>query len=406
MVATLLPRGVSEVRNAPQVGDVSITAGMLKAIGATVSLDSDSINVNSDAIQESRVPLSYSGLNRIPILLIGPLLHRIGEAFIPRVGGDRLGVRPVNWHVDALQQLGAEINVVDDGIEAKATRLHGARIQLPFPSVGVTENVLLTSVLAEGRTVIDNAAIEPEVVELALFLQRMGARIELRPDRRFVIEGVDHLNPARQRLGGDRIEAFSYLAAGLATGGNVRVYGCHQSGLVTAITILERMGAEFEITDEYISAQATTLKGAALQTRPHPGFMTDWHPPVAVVLTQADGLSVIHETVFEDRFAYVEALRAMGAEIETFDQCLGGDPCRFHEEHFLHSAVIRGRTRLASASIDIPDVRGGFAYLIAAAAAEGRSTLAGVNNLERGYDRPLAKFSDLGLRIGVSTSEN
>src|SRR5438874_4613417 len=249
--------------------------------------------------------------------MTGPLLHRIGEAFVPFVGGDRIGTRPVDYHVDALRQLGVEVELTEEGLEAKASQLHGAQIRLPFPSVGATETVLLTAAMADGRTTLENAAVEPEVVELALFLQRMGARIELQPDRTFVIEGVPHLTGASQRIGGDRIEAFSYLVAGLATGGRVRVVGCSQDRLVTAISTLQRMGAEFDIDDEGIAAEVGPggLRPAVVQTDTHPGFMTDWQPGLAVLCTQARGLSVVHETVFEDRLGYVEALRAMHAEV-------------------------------------------------------------------------------------------
>ncbi len=399
MVAALLADEPSTILNAPKVGDVDITSGMLQALGAGVAIEDDAITVDPTSFTESRVPVSYSGLNRIPILLVGPLLHRVNEAFIPMVGGDRIGSRPVNLHVDALRALGAEVEVTPDGLEAKALALHGARLRLPFPSVGATENILLTAALADGRTILENAAIEPEVVELALFLQRMGARIELRPDRQFVIEGVEKLSGATHRLGGDRIEAFSYLVAGLATEGRIRVFGCQQGRMVTAITMLARMGARFEITDESIAAEGGRLKGAALQTNPHPGFMTDWHPPLVVLFTQAEGMSVMHETVFEDRLGYVEALRVIGAEIEVFDQCLAGEVCRFHETHYLHSAVVKGGSKLRGAEIEASDVRGGFAYLIAAAAAEGESVLTGVHHLERGYDRTFERFSELGLGL-------
>ena len=403
MVASLLSPEPGVVANAPHLGDVEITADMLRSIGAAVDVDNqrDTITVDPAELSESRIPISYSGLNRVPILMAGPLLHRIGEAFVPLVGGDRIGTRPVDYHVSALRQLGAEVEITEDGLEAKALRLHGAHIRLPFPSVGATETVLLTAATAEGRTTLENAAVEPEVVELALFLQRMGARIELQPDRCFVIEGVPHLAGARQRLGGDRIEAFSYLVAGLATGGRVRIMGCSQDRLVTAISTLQRMGAEFAIDDEGIAAEVGSggLRPAAVQTDTHPGFMTDWQPGLVVLYTQCGGLSVLHETVFEDRLGYVEALRAMNAEMELFDQCLVGQACRFAEEGFLHSAVVRGVSELQGAEIEMPDIRAAFAYLIAAATAKGPSILHGVHHLERGYDHALEKFSSLGLRI-------
>jgi len=401
MVASLLGESESVLTNAPLIGEVDITGDMLRTLGARVDIEGDRVVIDPALADGSVVPAFRFDANRIPVLLLGPLLHRHGEAYVPMVGGDQIGARPVDFHITALETMGAEVHLGADVIEAKARRLHGARIRLPYPSVMATETVLLAAVVAEGRTVLENAAIEPEVVELAMFLQRMGARIELRTDRRFVVEGVDRLNGARGRISGDRIEAVSYLISGLATRGKVRIVGAEQSGLVTAVTTLNRMGARFEITDEWIVAEVGPdgLIAAAVQTDTHPGFMTDWQQPLVVLFTQAQGLSVLHETVFEDRFGYVRALRKMGAEIELFDQCLGGPVCRFHESDDLHSAVVRGPTRLSGARVEMPDIRGGFSYVLAAAVADGPTTLEGVHHLERGYERPREKFAQIGLSI-------
>ena len=399
MVAALLAEEPSTLTNAPELREVDITAGMLRSVGAAVSIEGDKVEVDPGKAGDSRVPVSYSGLNRMSVLLVGPLLHRIGEAFVPFVGGDRIGPRPLDFHVEALRKFGAEVAITDHGLEAKAVKLQGTRIRLPWPSVGATETVLLTAALAEGRTVLENAAIEPEVVELALFLQRMGARIELQPDRRFLVEGVPHLTGADQRLGGDRIEAFSYLVAGLATGGTVRITGCAQDRLVTAISTLQRMGVNFRITDDTITAWADHLRPCAMRTSPHPGFMTDWQPPMVVLCTRAHGMSVVHETIFEDRLGYIEALQRMRAEIELFEQCLVGETCRFQETGALHSALVRGGSPLQGAEVEMPDIRAAFAYLIAAAAAGSPSVLHGVHHLERGYDHVFEKFSELGLGI-------
>jgi UDP-N-acetylglucosamine 1-carboxyvinyltransferase len=400
MVAAILGTEPSTVTNAPQVGDVGITADILTSLGVGVEIDGHRITIDPVESPGSDVPLEFSGLNRIPILLLGPLLARNHEAFVPLVGGDRIGQRPVDFHIEALEKMGARISISPDGIEAEADHLRGAQITLPYPSVGATESVLLTAVLAEGRTVLRNAALEPEVTELALFLQRMGARIGFKPDRRIIIEGVGHLRGANARLQGDRLEAFSYLVAGLMTGGQVRVGGCAQDRLVTAIDTLQKMGARFEITDEYISAYAEQgLRPVAVQTDTHPGFMTDWQPPLIVLMTQAEGMSVIHETVYEDRLGYVRELTTMGAEIELFDTCLGGPACRFHDTNALHSAVVRGVSKLRGAEVTIPDVRAGFSSVIAAAVADGPSTLHGIHHLERGYNRPFETLESLGLKL-------
>jgi UDP-N-acetylglucosamine 1-carboxyvinyltransferase len=400
MVAAILSDEPSTIANVPEVGDVEITADILRAVGAEVEREGDTLTVVPPRETGSSVPLSFSGLNRIPVLLLGPLLHRTGEAFVPRVGGDRIGGRPVDFHVELLRRLGAEVEVSDNGIHARCVELRGAIIELPYPSVGATESALLSAALAKGRTVIRNAATEPEVLELALLLQRMGARVELAPDRRIVIEGVPSLRGSTTRLEGDRNEAFSYLVAGLLTGGRVTVRGCQQDRLVTAITTLLRMGATVSVDDRGMTASAPDgLRAAAVQTDVHPGFMTDWQTPLMVLFTQAEGMSVLHETVYEDRFVYVPALQAMGGEIELFSTCLGGPACRFHDSSYLHSAVVRGMSKLHGAEVDIPDVRAGFSSVIAAAAAEGSSTLHGVHHLERGYHRPAEQLQSLGLEL-------
>jgi UDP-N-acetylglucosamine 1-carboxyvinyltransferase len=404
MVAAVLGEGMSTIRGVPEVGDVAITSDILRSLGVAVEHDEAAgvITVEPHDGVTTEVPLSFSGLNRIPILLLGPLLHRSGEAFVPTVGGDAIGRRPVDFHIDALRAFGAEVEVRDGGIAAKASKLKGTRLELPYPSVGATETVLLTACLAEGRTVLRNAATEPEVIELALFLQRMGARISMSPGRKFTIDGVSSLKGAETSLQGDRNEAFSYLVAGLVTGGEVRVHGCAQDRLVTAITTLHRMGARFDITDEYIQASAEgPLRPAAVQTDTHPGFMTDWQTPLVVLFTQADGMSVLHETVYEDRLVYVPALKEMGAEIELFTTCLGGESCRFHDTNALHSAIVKGVSKLRGAAVEVPDVRAGFSSVIAAAIADGSSTLSGIHHLERGYHRPLEQFAELGLDIEV-----
>ncbi|GAA0923612.1 UDP-N-acetylglucosamine 1-carboxyvinyltransferase [Nonomuraea longicatena] len=401
MVAAMLGTGESIIGNAPEVGEVGITASMLRALGITVEIDDSEIRIEQGPRIEPRVPAEYTGLNRIPILMLGPLLHLAGEAFVPLVGGDPIGRRPIDFHVAALRDMGAEVEIQEGGVYAKAKRLNGTRLELPYPSVGATETILMSAVLAEGKTVLKNAAMEPEVVELALFLQRMGARIELSPDRRIVIEGVERLHGAQTWLAGDRIEAFSYLAAGLVTGGEVRVHGCPQDRLVTAITTLARMGARFEINDEYLCATAPPegLRAAAVQTDTHPGFMTDWQTPLMVLFTQSHGMSVLHETVFENRLVYVPALQAMGCEIEVFDQCLGGPACRYHDSNAKHSAVVRGVSQLKGADVRLPDIRAGFSAVLAAAVADGPSTLRGVHHIERGYHRPFEQFKTLGLDI-------
>ncbi len=399
LVAAMLGDTPSTVTNCPDIGDVDITSRMLEALGCGVHREDGTTTVDPATLSASRVPMTFSGMNRIPILMLGPLLHRVGEAFVPLVGGDDIGSRPVDFHVEALRRMGATITITDEGLEAKAGRLKGAHIELPYPSVGATETVLLSASLAEGRTVLDNGALEPEVIELALFLQRMGAQIEMRPDRRYIIDGVDHLSGATHRLQGDRIEAFSYLVAGLITGGQVTVYGCSHDRLVTAISSLSRMGARFEITDSSVSARADVLAPAAVETDTHPGFMTDWQSPMVALFTRCDGLSVMYETVYENRFTYVPALNKMGAQIQAYNTPLGSIESRFVGSSTPCSVVVRGGAPLRGTDVVVPDIRGGFAYVLAAASAEGTTTITGTHHLDRGYNRPIENFKTLGLDI-------
>lgn len=399
LVAAMLGDNESTISNCPDIGDVAITSKMLEALGCGVARENGNVTIDPSTLNSSRVPMTFSGMNRIPILMLGPLLHKVGEAFVPLVGGDDIGSRPVDFHVQSLQKMGAEITITSEGLEAKTSRLRGAHIELPYPSVGATETVLLSATLAEGRTVLDNGALEPEVIELALFLQRMGARIEMRPNRRYIIDGVDRLSGASHYLQGDRIEAFSYLVAGLITGGEVTVRGCSQDRLVTAISTLSRMGAQFDITDSSVSARADRLTPAAVETDTHPGFMTDWQSPMVALFTGCEGLSVMYETVYENRFTYVPALNKMGAQIETYNTPLGSIEGRFVGSSTPCSVIVRGGMPLRGTEVVVPDIRGGFAYVLAAASAEGTTTITGTHHLDRGYNEPIENFKSLGLDI-------
>ena len=267
-----------------------------------------------------------------------------------------------------------------------------------------SRTVLLAAVLAKGRTILHNAAIEPEVEELVGLLQRMGAIIERADGRRYVIDGVASLQPSRQRTAGDRVEAFSYLVAGIATQGRVAVTGCDPSRMSPAIALLRRLGATVRIdVDGRIEAEAPGgLDPIAVSTAPYPGFATDWQPPLVAALTQAQGVSAIHETVFEDRLGYAHQLSRMGATIQTFNDCLGADDCRFAAGRHRHSALVAGPTKIHGAEVAMEDIRAGFGLAVAAVMATGDSLLSGVHHLERGYDNVLDKFRQLGADIDAT----
>jgi UDP-N-acetylglucosamine 1-carboxyvinyltransferase len=318
------------------------------------------------------------------------------------VGGDAIGVRPIDFHMDALRKLGASVTLEGGVWRAEAKRLRGALIDLPYPSVGATESALMSSVLADGTTVIKNAAIEPEIIDLILLLQQMGALITVEVDRSIVVEGVPRLRGARHRIIADRIEVASFAAAAVATGGDVLIEGAEQSTIMTFLNALRRVGGEFEVkADGLRFFRGGELRSTTIETDVHPGFATDWQQPFVVLLTQARGLSVVHETVHERRFGYTAELRAMGANIEVYTACLGGRPCRYRYGDQPHSCLVQGPTQLRGTSMQIPDLRAGFSYLLAGVVATGPSVIDGAHYVERGYSDIPGKITRLGGRISV-----
>jgi UDP-N-acetylglucosamine 1-carboxyvinyltransferase len=403
MVASLLGEGPSVLRNVPQIRDVSVVSGLLELHGVSVDLDEAAgvLRLDPSSVESAHVADidTHAGSSRIPILFCGPLLHRLGEAFIPDLGGCRIGDRPINYHLDILRQFGAVVEKREQGIHLHAPhRLRGTKISLPYSSVGATEQLLLTAVRAEGLTELSNAAIEPEILDLIAVLQKMGAIISVDTDRVIRIEGVDRLMGYNHTALTDRIEAASWASAALATGGDIVVRGASQPTMMTFLNTFRKVGGEFEIDDDGIRFfhPGGELRSIVLETDVHPGFMTDWQQPLVVALTQATGLSIVHETVYENRFGFTDALRGMGATIQIYKECLGGHPCRFGQRNFRHSAVISGPTPLAAADVEVPDLRGGFSHLIAALTAKGTSTVRGIDLIDRGYEHFLDKLSALG----------
>ena len=403
MVAALLGETPSELRNVPVIRDVGVVTGLLELHGVSVTADQragvltlDPSNVESAHVADID---AHAGSSRIPILFCGPLLHRLGEAFIPDLGGCRIGDRPINYHLDILRQFGAVVDKREQGIHIRAPHgLQGTKITLPYPSVGATEQLLLTAVRAEGLTELSNAAIEPEILDLINVLQKMGAIISVDTDRVIRIEGVERLTGYRHTALSDRIEAASWASAALATGGDITVKGATQPEMTTFLNTFRKVGGEFVVDDEGIRFfhPGGDLRSIVLETDVHPGFMTDWQQPLVVALTQAKGLSIVHETVYENRFGFTDALVGMGATIQVYRECLGGHPCRFGQRNFYHSAVISGPTPLAGADIEVPDLRGGFSHLIAALAAKGESQVKGIGLIDRGYEHFTDKLTALG----------
>lgn len=403
MVAALLGEAPSVLRSVPDIRDVQIVSELLSIHGVKVERDVEQGTLRMDPSNVERAHVAdidaHAGSSRIPILFCGPLLHRLGEAIIPDLGGCRIGDRPINYHLNVLRQFGADVDKREHGIYITAPDgLRGARIHLEYPSVGATEQVLLTAVRAEGITELTNAAVEPEIEDLINVLQKMGAIISLQTDRTITIEGVERLGGYVHRALPDRIETGSWACAALVTRGSVFVRGAEQGAMGSFLNTFRKVGGGMDITDEGIRFfhPGDPLRAIALETDVHPGFMTDWQQPLVVALTQADGISIVHETVYENRLGFTSALNEMGARIQVYRECLGGSSCRFGRRNFNHSAVISGATPLHAADITVPDLRGGFSYLVAALGAEGVSTIRGIDLIDRGYELFREKLTALG----------
>ena len=403
MVAALLGETPSTLLDVPHISDVEVVQRLLNLHGVTIEHDPITGNMVLDPsnVEQARMTDidAHAGSSRIPILFCGPLLHRLGEAFIPGLGGCEIGNRPVDFHFDVLRAFGAVIEKLPTGTRLSAPDgLVGAKIQLPYPSVGATEQVLLSAVAAKGLTELRGAAIEPEIVDLIAILQKMGAVISVDTDRVIRIEGVTSLKGFTHRALFDRNEAASWASAALATQGDIFVGGASQIEMMTFLNVFRKVGGGFDIKDDGIRFfhPGTQLEPVVIETDVHPGFMTDWQQPLVVAMTQAQGLSIVHETVYENRFGFTDALNQMGAQIQIYRECLGGTPCRFGQRNFNHSAVISGPTPLHGADIRVPDLRGGFSHVVAALAAKGVSNVSNVQLISRGYERFIEKLENLG----------
>ena len=402
MVAALLGDTPSVLKDVPKISDVEVVSRLLELHGVKIIHDVDGVmTLDPSNVESARMVDidAHAGSSRIPILFCGPLLHRLGEAFIPDLGGCHIGDRPIDFHLEVLRNFGAVIEKLPNGTRMSAPDgLKGAKVSLPYPSVGATEQVLLTSVLAEGITELSGAAIEPEIMDLIAILQKMGAVISVDTDRVIRVEGVEKLGGYTHRALFDRNEAASWAAAALATHGDIFVGGARQPEMMTFLNVFRKVGGAFDIQDDGIRFYhpGGELNPVVIETDVHPGFMTDWQQPLVVALTQAKGLSIVHETVYENRFGFTDALNDMGAQIQIYRECLGGNPCRFGQRNFYHSAVISGPTKLKAADIRVPDLRGGFSHMVAALAAEGTSNVTNVQLISRGYENFLDKLAALG----------
>jgi UDP-N-acetylglucosamine 1-carboxyvinyltransferase len=387
MAAALLSEESSVLRNVPRVRDVDTMLDILGALGVDAAWDpwdEHTVRIEPGKITNPEAPYELVRKMRASFLVLGPLVARCGSARVSEPGGCAIGVRPVEQHMRGLESLGAKVGLDHGYVEARAPRLEGAHHRFDFVTVNGTQNVMMAACLAHGRSVIENAAREPEVVELAEALLSMGAHVEGAGSDRIEIEGVDSLGAMERSAWGDRIEAGTLLAAATITGGEVRVTGIHSAHMGATLEKLEACGAELEV-----DAHEVTLRGPdrpralRVATAPYPGFATDMQAQLMAVLALAEGPSVVTETVFENRFMHVPELRRMGADIE-----LDG-----------RSARIRGVARLSGAPVMATDLRASASLIVAALAAEEESVVSRVYHIDRGYERIEEKLRQLGAEI-------
>ncbi|MDN3505127.1 MAG: UDP-N-acetylglucosamine 1-carboxyvinyltransferase [Rhabdochlamydiaceae bacterium] len=409
LVASLISDKKCRFTNVPNISEVEISLQLCSEVGMKYEWDKKlgTLEVITKELKSTYVSQRFSGSNRIPILLLGALLGRTDEDIVvPTVGGCNIGKRPVNFHIKALEDLGATIEYrkmkKDGAYFAHAhSGLEGALIKLPYPSVGATENAILGAVSAKGTTIIKNAAIEPEIVDIILFLQKMGAIIHVDVNRTIIIQGTKKFNEVDHKVISDKIEAASYAIAAIATKGKIFVEGANQADLLIFLNHLREVGGGFRVKENGIEFfyQGPLKGGIHIETDVHPGFITDWQQPFVVLLTQAEGSSVVHETVYENRFGYTETLKEMGADITLFNQCLGNRQCRFNAHNFAHSLIVRGPTPLSGQIIHIPDLRAGFAYILGALIAKEPSIVTNTHFIDRGYENIEHKLTSLGAKI-------
>ena len=385
MAATLLTKDVCILRNVPRLTDVNIMAKVIRKLGVNVEWKKDNnLYIDSDNFNNYEAPYELVKMMRGSILVMGPLLARLKRAKISLPGGCAIGARPVDYHLKGFEALGAKVVVEKGYIEAKVNKLKGDEIYLDFPSLGATENIMMAACLAEGVTTIENAAKDPEVVELGHFLNKMGAKVEGLGTDLIEIKGVKKLHGVDYTIIPDRIEAGTYMIAAAITGGDVLIEKADPLLLKPLIVKLEEAGVQIELEKNLIKVTGPDrVKAVDIKTLPFPGFPTDMQPQFMALSCVAKGTSVITETVFENRFVHTGDLIRMGADIKVEG----------------HSAIIKGVKKLSAAPVMASDLRGGAALVLAGLVAEGITELSRIYHLDRGYVDLEEKLNSLGADI-------
>jgi UDP-N-acetylglucosamine 1-carboxyvinyltransferase len=384
MAATVLAEGTFVLRNVPALDDVRAMADLLRSMGLTVDHADQTLTVVRPAEVEPVAPYELVERMRASIVVLGPLLARFGQARVALPGGDDFGPRPIDMHLQSLERLGATFTTAHGYIEGRADHLVGTRLFLDFPSVGATENALMAAVLAKGETVIENAAREPEIADLAAFLNRMGANILGAGSPTIRIDGVDELSPVEHEVIPDRIEAATFLAALGVAGGEIVLEGARPDHMDMLMQKLGDMGVRTSSHPDGVWGMARgRLRSTDVSTLPYPGVATDYKPLFVSMLAVADGVGIVAENIFSGRFRYVDELVRMGADIRTED----------------HYAIVRGVEKLSGAPVRAHDIRAGAALVVAGLGAEGETVVGDAHHIDRGYDRFVEKLQAVGAKV-------
>jgi UDP-N-acetylglucosamine 1-carboxyvinyltransferase len=385
LAATLLTGGWNTISNVPKLGDIKTILKLLTELGVDVSEGQKSLRVNTENLKDSEAPYDLVKTMRASVLVLGPLVARLKRAKVSLPGGCAIGARPINFHLKALESMGVKVNIQHGYVEAKAKKIRGARIYFDIPTVTGTENIMMTACLADGTTVLENAAREPEVVNLASALKKMGAKIYGAGTDVITIEGVKTLKPMKHHVMPDRIETCTYMIAAGITGGRVTIVDSDPSHCQAVIEKLQEIGIKVSIHDDgAISiAGGQGLKAADVKTLPYPGFPTDVQAQIMALLSLSQGSSIITENIFENRYMHVAELKRMGADITVQG----------------NTAVVKGVEKLSGAPVMATDLRASASLVLAGLAAEGVTEISRVYHLDRGYEDLVGKLSKLGAEI-------
>lgn len=394
IAASILGGGESVIHNVPLISDITIMSKVLETLGARVSRDGHTLVIDTASVDTWETPYELVSKMRASISVLGPLVARFGEARVAMPGGCNLGARKIDMHMVGMEALGVHFETDHGYIKATTPNgLHGAYIALDFPSVGATENTMMCAVTAEGETVIENAAREPEIEDLADMLNAMGARVSGAGSPTIVVEGVplSSLHPCEHTTVGDRIEAGTFLVGGAMMGGPVTVRGIEPGFLRMALMKLHAMGCEIDLGDDYITVFRTAaLRGIDIQTLPHPGFPTDLQAQFMLLAAVAQGNSVITENVFENRFMFADEIGRMGAQVTIED----------------HHALVDGVSSLQGTDVKATDLRCGAALVLAGIFAEGVTRVHKIHHIDRGYEDYVGKLSSLGAKLHREADED